>query len=158
MKDAGEQAAQANNGRNPTKKRGRPKKTVNRHGLGKMVGGTRHTADMINAVNHRLAPELQHLVELADEGKTTLGVLAYVARFPPDQQGRMFDVLNPLGTRGAKRYVECLTKPPTDRDVAHRLLGWLAREFPAVPDSVIEDGLKRALAAWRVATEQEPTP
>jgi hypothetical protein len=82
---------------------------------------------------------------MADVGKTTLTVLAYVARFPEGQQRAMFEKLNRLGSRGAKRYVECLTRPPTAEQIGRRVARWVSREFPALPIDQVVEGVREAL-------------
>jgi hypothetical protein len=142
--------------RNPTVKRGRPRKENSVRRI--LVGfcRSRNQVDMLSALDG-LAPGLaEELLPLADQRKTTVGVLAYVARFPWAQQRRMFEVLNALGTRGAKRYVECLYHPPGFLDVARRLGQWLRREFPGVDHEVIVQGLRSVL--FRLAPAPQAPP
>lgn len=141
-------AVAANNRRNPTKKRGRPPKEYNRHAFAKIIGTGRNMADMVHAVVRGLEPSLQdELLPLADVGKTTMTVLAYVARYPYAEQRAMFEELNALGSRGAKRYVECLTRPPTTVAIAQRILRWITREFPSLSRKDVALGLRVAAVA-----------
>ena len=73
--------------RNPTKKRGRPKKETSAHKAMAGLCGARNGADMLSAVLHGMPKDLQaELLPLADRKEVSVTVLAYVARFPPDQQ------------------------------------------------------------------------
>jgi hypothetical protein len=49
-----------------------------------------------------------------------------------------------LGSRGAKRYVECLTRPPTVSDMALKIIKWVGREFPSMPASDVAEALDDA--------------
>jgi hypothetical protein len=145
--------------RNPTKKRGRPKKETSAHKAMAGLCGARNGADMLSAVLHGMPKDLQaELLPLADRKEVSVTVLAYVARFPPDQQREMFEVLRPLGARGAKRYVECLTRPPSAMQMGHRIARWAVREFPSLTFDDIAAGLRKALVyleAYRVASASQ---
>jgi hypothetical protein len=138
------------NGRNPTKKRGRPKKRIRIRDYMTGMLGSRNQADMI-AGCARLDPRVQEeLLPLAGKNydrkaETTATVLAYLARFPPEQQREMFPILNRLGSRGAKRYVECLTHPPTAEQIGERVARWMVREFPSLSFDEAIAGCKEAL-------------
>jgi hypothetical protein len=117
------------------------------------MGRRQNTGTMVRAISNGIDDPLKaELLKLATEGKTTVTVLAYVARFPSDQQREMFEVLNELGSRGAKRYVECLTCPPSESDMAMRIIRWVGREFPSIASQQTAEALR--LAA--LALEQEP--
>lgn len=127
----------------PNKKRGRPsgptayKIMLDRYG--------RNQADMLSAVSDRLAPDLRdELFELVDRNKTSLTTLAYVARFPHTHQRQAFDKLNGMGARAAKRYVECVAKPPEVQEIARRIVRFVAREFPPVDTADIVAALRDA--------------
>src|SRR5262249_26300000 len=108
-----------NSGRIPTKKRGRPKQELSKRREMAKALGSRNAADMASAVLAGLDPELrEELLPLAGGKKTTSTILGYVARFPLEKQRAMFNKLNRLGARAAKRYVECLTRPPAPRGSA----------------------------------------
>ena len=148
--------SEANNGRNPTKKRGRPKKAIRVREYMTGVCGSRNKADMISAIDHGLSEELQaELMPLANAGKLSTTILAYVGRFPPERQREMFTLFNRLGARGAKRYVECLTRPPTDAQAAERMVGWATREFPALTFEQLADALRLASHVVRDMRHQQ---
>jgi hypothetical protein len=91
--------------------------------------------------------------ELLASGETTLTVLACVARFPKAQQREAFDHLQALGSRGAKRFVECVTRPPTVPNIAERIVRWVRREFPPVDPSEVAEACR--LAANRLERQRD---
>jgi hypothetical protein len=96
----------------------------------------------------RLDPTLAaELAELLERGETTLTVLAYLARFPRDRQRAAFDGLQALGARGAKRLVECVTRPPTVPVMAERIIRWVRREFPPVDPREVAAACRLAASA-----------
>jgi hypothetical protein len=135
--------------RNPTQKRGRPPSATRRRALAVPHGQVpRNRIDMAHAAR-RLDPTLAaELGELLERGETTLTVLAYVARFPREQQREAFEHLQGLGSRGAKRFVECVTRPPTVPAMSARILQWVRREFPPVDSCEIAEACR--LAASRL--------
>jgi len=79
----------------------------------------------------RLDPALfEEALQLLKERKTTATVLAMVARFQPSDQRAMFEQLNAMGARAAKRYVEHLREPPTLEGAVASLVAFLQREYP----------------------------
>lgn len=152
-----------NNGRNPTKKRGCPPKELSTRKHMTDMLGTRNKADMTMAVVHGLAEDLKdELSAMADRKETSLTVLAYVARFPHEQQREMFETLNRLGARGAKRYVECLTRPPTIEQMGERIARWLAKEFPSLSFEKMVAGCQKAADLLKAASiikaaQEDPT-
>ena len=128
-------------------KRGRPRDEERRDAIA--ICGNRNSADMWLSVSRGLNPKLEKkLMAMVAEGKTTMTVLAYLAKFPHDQQEERFKVLNLLGARGAKRYVECLTKPPSVTDMARRIHLWVFREFPCVPPEDVTAALRLTAAVF----------
>jgi hypothetical protein len=95
----------------------------------------------------RLCPELEARTKEIVSRPGGLTVLAYAARFPHDEQPEMFELFRKIGARAAKRYVECVMRPPTSETIAVRLLAWLDREFPPVARSLKCEALELALAA-----------
>jgi len=86
---------------------------------------------MLSRIEKSLVPELKaEVLPLAANKRGMLTILAYVARFAEGTQREAYEVLGPLGARGAKRFVECNIKPPTVEDMVRRISGWLTREFP----------------------------
>jgi hypothetical protein len=135
--------------RNPTKKRGRPLSATSRRALAVPHGQTpRNRIDMARAARRLDPTRAAELTELLERGETTLTVLAYVARFPKDQQWEAFEHLQGLGARGAKRFVECVTRPPTVPAMAERIVRWARREFPPVDPSEVAEACR--LAASRL--------
>jgi hypothetical protein len=131
-----------NSVRNPSKKPGRPKLkfTANKHI--EATCGSRNVADMAMAVVRRLDKDLYETVRpLLAARATTLTVLAYVARYPHDQQAEVFLMLNRLGSRGAKRFVECSTRPPSATTIAEKIVTFVNREFPGVHPDLIAEAL-----------------
>jgi hypothetical protein len=145
--------SEANNGRNPTKKRGRPKKEFSVRKYMTRQMGSRNQGDMIASTCRGLAEDLrEELLPQADQGgKINLTMLAYLARFPHEEQREMLELFKALGARGAKRYVECLTRPPSPEEMAKRILRWVTREFPSVPP----EDLTRALELVTIVAKDE---
>jgi hypothetical protein len=104
----------------------------------------RNQIDMTRAARRLDSALAAELGELLAGGETTLTVLAYVARFPKDQQREAFEHLQPLGARGAKRFVECVTHPPTVPTMAERIARWVRREFPPVDPSEVAEACRLA--------------
>ena len=152
-------SAPSNICRTPTKKRGRPKKEATIRERMMVCCPTRNNADMVIAVADHLDKDLwAEVAPLADRKEVSMTVLAYVARFPQNQQREMFKVLRKLGARGAKRYVECLTRPPSAMQMGHRIARWAVREFPSLTFDDIAAGLRKALVcleAYRVASASQ---
>ena len=128
-----------NKSRNPTKKRGRPPHPLG--GLRKYltgVVGSRNRADMVMMCKG-LAPDLHdELMSKASWGRkkgteTTVGVVAYLARLPHAEQREAFEMFKQMGARFAKRYVECLNRPPSVNQMVKRIVRWLTTEFPPGP-------------------------
>jgi hypothetical protein len=130
-----DEATDANNARNPKKKRGRPKLATTFYKTFVSILHKRNQVDMIESFRRGCRDEelSRELLALADAKKTTATVLAYVARFPADQQRTAFEMLNKLGSRAAKRYVECHTSPPSPQQMEERLYALVLREFPLGP-------------------------
>jgi hypothetical protein len=104
----------------------------------------------------RLDPTLAaELAKLLERGETTLTVLAYVARFPKAQQREAFEHLQGLGARGAKRFVECVTRPPTVPTMAERIARWARREFPPVNASEIAEACRLAAGHLGEQTDRD---
>jgi hypothetical protein len=124
--------------RNPTKTVGRPPSATSRRALAVPHGDVpRNQIDLTRAAS-RLDPTLAaELGELLERGETTLTVLAYLARFPRHRQRAAFVDLQALGARGAKRLVECVSRPPTVPVMAERIVRWVRREFPPVDPSEV---------------------
>ncbi len=129
-------------------KRGRPQKTYNRHRLGRVLGGGRNRADLV-AAWLRLDPRHRdEWLRLADAKQIHGTTLAYLARLPVEDQAVFLSTFRKQGARWAKRFVECLTQPPSHATIAERLLVFARREFPSL---VVEaDDLA---AAFRLAAE-----
>jgi hypothetical protein len=121
--------------RNPMKKRGRPKEPITKRDFTRGLG-SRNKQDMLWDIEGRIIDEdfRRELLAMCDNKQTTLTVVACVARFKPEDQRRAFEVLNKLGARGAKRFVESLRDPPSRDVIAGRLVRWLKREFPLATD------------------------
>jgi hypothetical protein len=109
---------------------------------------SRNRADMMAAMLRGLSDDLWPEAERAlGAGKGSLTILGYVARFPPDEQRRMYELFQELGARGAKRYVECLANPPSPAAMAQRVKRWIAREFPTSEGSELAAALRIAAAS-----------
>ncbi|HUY32864.1 MAG TPA: hypothetical protein VMV69_08790 [Pirellulales bacterium] len=137
---------ETNSVRNPNKKRGRPRGT---NGARKFWQDSsrragRNYADMLSAIVHGIADKdlKSELLRLADTGDTTLTTLAYVARFPHDRQRDAFNMLNGMGARAAKRWVECVENPPGVQKIANVVAMFLAREFPPVEHATLAEALR----------------
>jgi hypothetical protein len=146
-----------NNGRTPTKKRrGRPPVWMNRLAMAKQVGFTRHQADMTSAALAGLAPGLHdRWLPLLDKKETTFTIIGCVARFPHERQEQMFEHFQGIGTRAAKRFVECMRKPPARGVVAKRTLAWLLREFPTLSMADLLQGMELLVYGMRRAEDAE---
>ena len=117
------------------------------------LGSSRNNADMHTAVGRFMEPSLRdELLQAVTRGETTMTVLAYVARFPHDEQRLAFERLNPLGARGAKRWMENMLRPPSSDKVVSSVLAFLAREFPAVEVETLEAALVDAARRLESAT------
>lgn len=146
-------AEQAELIRTPKKRRGRPS-SIERTRLLAVVG--RNMADMTMAATY-LDPGLKaELSPQVKEGQLSMTLLAYIGRFPREQQREMLERLRPLGARAAKRYVECQTRPPDEAVIATRLLSWLGREFPGVDRHMIVSALDLAAIVARADEEEGP--
>jgi len=91
----------------------------------------RDVADFVQAmlcVEESLYPEVKALFA---GGKVTRTTVMALARIPQFQQRAMFEKLNTMGARAAKRYVEQLHNPPTVQTMTDSLLAFLLREYPA---------------------------
>jgi hypothetical protein len=98
------------------------------------VFGSRNKADMSIAVMHGLAPAIRdELLARADRGEVSMTTLAYLARLVPAEQVVLAEHFVKNGARGSKRFIECLTRPPDEAAIAKRVLGFVAREYPAGP-------------------------
>lgn len=113
------------------RRKGRPPGV--RHSLVHDLGSTRNNADSHTAVGMYMEPSLRdELLHAAGHGKTTMTVLAAVARYPHARQREAYEKLNAMGARAAKRWVENTLCPPSSGAVALSILAFLKREFPAV--------------------------
>lgn len=119
-------------GRNPTKRRGRPPvMSETRDQQARAFRWPRNQLDAHRAVMLNVDRDFaRELLQLVDEKKTTMTVVQQVARFPREDQRAAFALLNRLGARAAKRWVECQINPPTREQMAGRLVAWARREFP----------------------------
>jgi len=142
-----------NNTRIPNKKRGRPR-TLTGYKRLKAICGARNGADMIGSCM-RLHPEHSAAwLQCADKREISMTALAYLARFSHERQVELFDTFRTLGARGAKRYVECLTRPPTPEQIAERILNWIGHEFPSVACEKVGEGLEIAAVSVKTAAER----
>ena len=101
--------------------------------MAKRTGMSKDTLATISATRN-LIPEIREdLAAQAVAGTTTRAVVKAVASFAPSQQREAFTLMNSIGARAAKRWIQCQRNPPTCERMADRIVQGAAREFPAVP-------------------------
>jgi len=119
--------------------------------VAQMMGLRKHQADLYRSFS-RLHPKFKDKwIRMIDRKETTQTIVYCVSKFRVEDQPKAFVFFTNIGSRAAKRWIECRNNPPTIDAIARRITKYLAREFPGVPDSQVV----AALEAITETLEQE---